>query len=1128
MKKYALLNNLTGWFTFLVAAVTYILTLEPTASFWDCGEFITSAFKLEVGHPPGAPFFMLLGRFFSLFAFGDVTQVAYMINLLSGMASAFTILFLFWTITHIAKKVVVKDKNEPDSMQTFLIMAAGLLGALTYTFSDSFWFSAVEGEVYALSSFFTAIVFWAILKWESAADKPYSERWIIFIAYMMGLSIGVHLLNLLAIPAIVYIYYFKRYKVSLQGVIYTGLISLVLLVVVQYGIIPGVPSLASSFELMFTNSFGMPYYTGTTVYLLLLVGLVVFGIWYSHKKGKVILNLITVSFAVILIGYSSFALIIIRANAKTPMNQNNPDNPFDLLSYLNREQYGDRPLVYGQYFNSPVTGYNETKPVYMQKDEKYVVIDHNIERIYDAQWMTIFPRMYSDQESPPHIRGYMEWLGTSEGEFFNTKIGQDNQPVVDQFGQTQYDHSNPKDKPSFGQNLQFFMSYQFMHMYMRYFMWNFAGRQNDIQGQGEIVFGNWISGISFLDNLRLGTQDKMPHESKNNAGRNTYYFLPLLLGLLGMYYLYQKSKQSFWVVMLLFFMTGIAIIVYLNQPPYQPRERDYAFSGSFYAFSIFIGFGVLLLFELVKKYIPARIALATVTAVSILASPVILAAENWDDHDRSGRYTARDFAYNYLNSCAPNAILFTNGDNDTFPLWYAQEVEGIRRDVRVINLSYLNTDWYIDQMKQKAYESEPVPFNLTKDQYLRGQREFLYINEQPNLFINEKFKNNKSKYVAAYDSLYSVMLQNVSGSKFPELAASDWSKLNTSKDNFGPEQLYMFLNRLSQKTNADKFGYNAENLTKVKDATAKLISRISTEPLSLKTAMSFLVDTARYAKISLQDGNLHNFMPSRKLTIPVDRKKLVDNGTVAEKDADKISPITWTLRQSMLRKNDLMVLDLLATNNWERPIYFATTVGPDNYLQLDAYFQLEGLAYRVVPIRPENNRGTGRVNTDILYDNLMNKFRLDNMKDKNVYWDENNLRMFMNLRSGFSRLAEALVAEGKNDKAIEVLDKCEEYLPNETVPYNYFNIKICELYYQVGQKEKGAQILKTLASNINTDMDYYLSLSERLSNKVGEEKERAMAMASEIMRVAGTLNDEQLKTEIESMFTQTMQKANIQ
>lgn len=992
-KQYKFINRVTAWIVFLIAFITYYLTIEPTVSFWDCGEFISSSFKLEIGHPPGAPFFMLMAKFFSLFA-PDVTHVASMINTLSAFMSALTILFLFWSITHIAMRIIGKEKSLIKSNSIAIFFAAAV-GALAYTYSDTFWFSAVEGEVYASSSLFTALVFWAILKWENIADEKYANRWLIFIAYLMGLSIGVHLLNLLAIPAIVFVYYFRKHKISKSGIIKASIAAILILGTIMYIIIPGVIWLASRFELIFVNGMGLPYHSGTVFYFILLFGGLAYGIYYSVQKNKVLLNTILTMITVIIIGYSSYALIIIRSNTNVPMNQNKPDDVFSLLSYLNRDQYGDNPLIYGQYFNSKPIGYIKKTPIYTKEKGKYKIVDYKLSYKFKDDEQTIFPRMWSNR--PNHVQGYINWA--------NIK--------------------NKDKKPSFAQNIAFFFKYQLNFMYFRYFMWNFAGRQNDIQGHGNVMYGNWISGIPFIDNARLGNQDKLPSFLKNNKGHNKYYLLPLILGILGMFYMYEKNKTGknfFWVILLFFFFTGIAIVLYLNQPPFQPRERDYAYAASFYAFSIWIGFGVLMLYRWFKKLSTPFISAVLAGLISLIAVPGIMAHENWNDHDRSGRYTARDFAYNYLNSCAPNAILFTNGDNDTFPLWYAQEVEGIRTDVRVVNLSYLNTEWYISQLKHKAYKSEPVPFSLSEQQYVTGKNDIIYIEE------------------------------------------------------------------------------------------------LKTEAVELYKIIDFIKSDDPRTKLQQYGGE--KYIPARKMLLKVDSATIMQNKVIMQQEAPlMLKQMVWDLKGSYLRKAQMMVLDLLSNNNWKRPVYFAITIGSDGYYGLQKFFQLDGLAYRVVPIESSMSLGQiARVNTSILYNNLMHKFKWGGIEKENVYLDENNRRMLMNIKNNFARLANALVKEGKIDSAITVLDKAVKVMPENKIPYSYYDLLIAEAYYQTKLAEKADKIMKIVATNTLEELNYFMSLNNQEQNTMYKDIQRSLMMAQEILRLTQQYKRPELFEELNKKF----------
>lgn len=1011
MKKYTLINNITGWAAFLVAAIVYLLTIEPTASFWDCGEFIASAYKLEVGHPPGNPIFMLIANFFTNFA-SDTSKIAITVNIMSALASAFTILFLFWTITHLAKKLIVKKDAEASTAEIIGIMGSGFIGALVYTFSDSFWFSAVEGEVYALSSFFTAIVFWAILKWEDEADKPYANRWLIFIAYMMGLSIGVHLLNLLTIPAIVFIYYFKKYTPTKKGLIWASILSIALLGSIMYIIIPGTFRFASWFELLFVNGFGLPFNSGLIFYLILLAGLLVWGIRYTLQHNKVLANTIILSITVILIGYSSYALIIIRSSADTPLNENSPSNVFSLMSYLNREQYGDRPLLYGQYYNAPVTS-NKNETTFTPKNGKYVRTYLKTTYEFDPRFQTLFPRMWSPGEG--HDEEYKKWaniVGTPER-------------VTTQSGEQEI-----RNIPTFSENLRFFFSYQLGFMYWRYFMWNFVGRQDDIQSQGGLMNGNWISGIKPIDAMHLGNQDHLSSEQLNAIGRNKYFFLPLILGLLGLGYQFMRDKRNLIVVSLLFVLTGIAIVVYLNQYPLQPRERDYAFAGSFYAFAIWVGFGVLAISEGLSKFLKP-VGRNSLAAIACLGVPFIMGDQNWNDHDRSGRYTARDFAYNYLNSCAPNAILFTNGDNDTFPLWYAQEVEGIRTDVRVCNLSLLGTDWYIDQMKKKAYSSEPLPISMNKDQYVQGTRDIIYI--------------------------------------------------------------------------VDRFN----------------------QAIELKQVIDFVASDKPETKYKVPDEDPVAYMPTKNYKLTIDKNAVLSSSTVSQASSSEIvDEIQWSIKKGYIQKSDMIILDILANNNWKRPIYFVSPYG-DSDLGLSEYLQLEGFAYRLVPIKNKSKGflAVGRIDVDILYNNLMNKFRWGRMDQPDVNIDHNNQRTttVLRLRNHFNRLAEELIAQNKKDSALTVLNKISSLMPQKKYPYDIFVIKTIELYYKINETEKANKMLKDYLRATKENLKYLFSLSKNLENTVDYDKQVNIQTLQELGSLSDTYGQKEIKDEIDKSLQQYME-----
>ena len=990
-RKY---NTLGGWIVFAISALAYLLTLEPSVSFWDCGEFITAAYKLEIGHPPGAPVFMLLGRFVSLFA-ADKSQVALMLNALSGLASAATIMFLFWSITLMARKLIRLKTETYTPIQTWKILSAGIIGSLAYAFSDTFWFSAVEAEVYALSSLFTAVVFWAILKWESESELKYATRWLILIAYLMGLSIGVHLLNLLAIPAIVILFYFKKYTVTTKGIFIALTTAILFLASIMYLIIPGVLKIGIWFEFAFVNHLSLPYNSGLLFYLLLLFIGLILAIRYSIKYQKVLLNITLTVVAVILIGYSSYGLIMIRAAANPALNQNNPDNAVTLLSYLNREQYGSNPLIYGQYFNAPIDEKNPSsvsKKVYIQKNGKYELSYESEKNNFSSSHKTLFPRMYTKGASGRAPVEYAKWTGLNPKQ---------------------------KEKPSFLQNLNFFFSYQVNHMYIRYFMWNFAGRQSNVQSYGDKTKGAWISGIPFIDNLRLGDQSLRSDDMKSNKANNTYFFLPLILGLMGMIYQYRhgkKGKKDFFVILLLFLFTGLAIVLYLNQPPLQPRERDYAYAGSFYAFAIWIGLGVMAIINSLEKYLKPKLSVIIASSVCFLAVPALLAQQNWDDHDRSDRYFAHDLAYNYLNSCAPNAILFTMGDNDTFPLWYLQEVEGIRTDVRVCNLSYLSTDWYIDQMKRDNYDSKALPISMKKEKYLMGKRDAVYIVDDP------RFKA--------------------------------WVEKNKG--------------------------------------------------MNLEDAMNYVLSDKESTKTIYGYDQRIDYIPARKFKMPVDKKQVLATKTVSEKDSANIVPqLEWELNQNAIEKAGLALYDILLSNNWKRPIYFSQTVPESGYYGLQNYFQLEGLAYRLIPIKTTNTTGrVGRVDTDILYQNMMTKFKWGNINKSGLYIDEGIKRMCLNLRNNFLSLSNKLIEENKTEKAIKVLDKSRELLPNDVSSYDYIALLMAENYLKLDKGEIALEMMDTIRLRLTQELAYYNSLKPTSLSDFVRSGRRNVALLNEMNRIA--------------------------
>ena len=1056
MKQFKLVDNVLGWITFLVAAFVYCSTIEPTASFWDCPEFITTGYKLEVGHPPGAPFFMLTANLFSHFA-SDPSQVAKMVNMMSALLSATTILFLFWSITHLTRRLIMKDWSCLTTPKLIAIEASGLVGALIYTFSDTFWFSAVEGEVYAYSSAFTAIVFWLILKWEDKADEAHSDRWLVLIAYMTGLSIGVHLLNLLCIPAIVLVYCYRRFpNIELKGSLIALIVSFVIVAAVLYGVVPGIITVGGWFELFFVNTLGCPFNTGEVVYIFLLVATVIWAIyetytdrslkrqnlafvlsvgmlgipfygfgWSAVVIGVVVLvalwfvlgyrkrvekklvpvitarvkNTALLCMLMLMIGYSSYAVIVIRSTANPPMDQNSPEDIFTLGSYLSRDQYGDRPLAYGQAYTSQVAFDVEgnmcipkrTKgaPVYQRKEkaskeekDSYFVVTTKDKMVY-AQNM-VFPRMYSSD----HAQAYESWLGGVTG----TEV------PYDRCGE-----SVMVKMPSQWDNIRFFLSYQCNFMYWRYFMWNFCGRQNDIQGNGEAEHGNWITGISFIDNLMYGDQSKLPDDLKNNKGHNVFYGLPLLLGLIGLFWQAWRGRRGirqFWVVFFLFFMTGLAIVIYLNQTPMQPRERDYAYAGSFYAFAIWCGIGVAALYDIIARKMKGvnPTAIAVVVALLCVLVPIQMASQTWDDHDRSGRYTCRDFGQNYLMTLQDkgNPIIFTNGDNDTFPLWYNQETEGVRTDARVCNLSYVNTDWYIDQMKRPAYNSPSLPITWPRLDFCSGTNEYVRVQPELKEQVLQFYKEN------------------------PEEA----------KQQFGDD------------------------------------------PFEVRNVMKYWVRS--------KNADMH-VIPTDTLYLDIDKEAVKRSGMMMASDTIPDRMVISLKGKSALYKGELMMLEIVSQANWTRPVYVATTVGSDNYLNLGDNFVREGLANRITPFTT-NAPGAKNFDTEKTYNNVMNRYKWGGLEQKGLYIDETVMRMCYTHRHLMADLALQLIAEGKTDKALNVLRKSEKVLPSYNVPNTYLSgaADLAKAYALLGKKNDAQRIIDQVWKDSKQYAQWYVGLEGNL------------------------------------------------
>ncbi len=1092
MTSYGRLNTILGWAVFFVATLVYLFTIESTVSLWDCGEYITAAYKLEVGHPPGAPFFMVLGRLFSFFAAPE--NVAVWINRLSAFSSSFTILFMFWSLTLFVKKMILSKKSDLSLGDQMAIFSSAAIGSLAYTFSDSFWFSAVEGEVYAMASLFTAVVFWAILKWDEEMALVQNgtltldqspNRWLLLILFLLGLAIGVHLLGILVIPAICYIIYFRVYKESsAKGLILTGILSIVLLGFIQEGIIAGSVALASSFEVTFVNSLGLPFYSGTIFFFLLLITGCLFFVRYARKKGNTILYNSFMGLIFLLIGYGSFAIIVIRSNANTPLDENDPENLVTLHSYLKREQYGSAPILYGNYWNSLKKGeimteegpeltsrddWKDLSPYYLRRfvisendeevkaftnekdanvwlkenegaysiDEKYYESNSSVrkEAVATFEQGTIFPRMYS-ADNQNHIQGYQKWSGYAASNL-EAEIGRDGKPL-----------------PTFGENLSYFLSYQVNWMYIRYFMWNFAGRQNDIQGHGDNMRGNWISGINFIDELRLGSQEFAPHYTKGNASHNKFFLLPLLLALIGFIFHFARAPKDALVILLAFLFTGLAIVVYLNQKPFEPRERDYAYSGSFYFFAMWIGIGVYAIYDFFqsKKILKNDAQSAVIAGALGLGIPVLMAFQGWDDHDRSGKTSAHDLSHNYLESCGKNGIIFTNGDNDTFPLWYLQEVEGQRTDVRVCNLSLMGTDWYTNQMKMKAYESDPLPIKFREDQILMyaGNTDQIYfldllelvsMNAKESMIkniIDLRLKNNKvtaQKSIQLFNSKLATILPNIS-CKNPEyevakgyLSDADSSNLteNILKKYFGAIKLFKGI----QSQEVEFLGNAGQDLQSLLKDFEKPWSAID-----FKEAMAFVRDDKNF--VSNNGGKL-SFFPSSRFSLKVDKKNALAAGTINKSQVAKCPKNILfefnTERDSYLARDEVMMMDIVANNDWKRGIYFSSNRGSSFSIALlsAGYIKQVGVAYELSPLG--GNPGEEPMFYDLskMYKNITQTYEYGKMNDPKVLTDYYARRHTQQYRSNFLLLAEQFIAKKNFKKAISLLDKSLEIMPVETV-----------------------------------------------------------------------------------------------
>ena len=1017
-------DRLVGWMVFAIAAITYLLTMEPSSSLWDCAEFIATSYKLEVGHPPGAPLFMLLARIATLFA-PSTHYVPHMVNAMNCLSSAFCILFLFWTITHIARRMLTAGGREFTDAHKIAALGAGAIGALAYTFTDTFWFSAVEGEVYAQSSMFTALVVWLMLKWEEQADEPHSNRWIILIAYLMGLSIGIHILNLLTIPALVFIYYFRRYeKITLKGVVLATLLALAILGFINGIIIPYTVYIGAMVDVFFVNTLGLPVNMGIVVFALALFAALFYGIFRTHRAGKKLANLLLLATTMILIGFSSYATVTIRAVANPPMNSNNPNNPHALLAVLNRDQYGNRPLLYGPYYSTPVDDVVETTSYhYNSETGRYEQVLQLTDYVYPSEFKHFFPRLWNSMKGEAAYKPWAAYrtkvdvLRDENGEVIRDENGQAMRGEVLDFGRTVYDNVTGESftEPTFGENLYYFFTYQLNYMYWRYFLWNFVGRQDDIQAdENTIAHGNWLSGITPLDELYLGPQSGLPSEMAENPARNTYFFLPFLLGLLGLIYQLNRDQRSFTVVMWLFIMMGIALVVYFNTGPGEPRERDYVYAGSFYAFCIWIGLGVLALYDLFTLALgEKRIRAAAVSAIVMsLSVPTILAAENWDDHDRSGRTMARDIGWNYLQSLPKNAIVINYGDNDTFPLWFNQEVDGVRPDVRIMNSSYLGGEWYIDEMKTAANDAAPVPFSLPSSKYS---------------FVNDALPVRE---------------------------------------------------RVNRVVEIDEL-------------------------------MEFIKSENESTKLPLVDGTMMDYVPARRIAIPVNKENAVKSGIVKEEDYDLMVDTVYiniAERKQRIEKSEMMLLDLLANFDWNRPICFTQVYILQDFGLLD-YLQFDGYAYRLVPILTPYRSAwdIGRIDTDVTYPLLKDVFRYGNLAEEGVHADhftQYNLGA-SRARESFARVAMQLIREGKEDKALEMLDRGLEVLPSPKIRYSDANTyPFIEGYYTLGEWEKGDDLMQHYLQTLIEYIEYYLQFDGMQANLVGNIVQEKMDSLFELYYLA--------------------------
>jgi len=1024
-------NTILGWLAFLIALITFSLTIEPTVSFWDAGEYILTSSKLQVGHPPGAPFFQMLGAFFSMFA-TEPTQIGFMLNLMSAVASAFTILFMFWSISLLLRSML-SIEGEFSKNQGEAILASALVGSLAFTFTDSFWFNAAETEVYAMATLILAVMFYLGLRWEKDMGKPRGNKWLILISFIIGLSFGVHFMGLLTIPAIGLIYYFKNYKIiTIKNFIIANLVVIGILAFIFKLLLPSTLSIFSWMEVNIVNTFGLPFHSGTVICGLIFIGLFYYGLKKTREKKHQIANTILLCVLFIFVGFSSWLMLPIRANADVVINENDPSSARELLAYYNLEQYPKTYLFYGPQFTNQYSGYDDNepfkddKPKYEKDYEKgeYIIVNDYEGAIpnFNSDHAAPLPRMWSEEHAENYVKlftGFLDFdlkqeyrMENQLRTIVNDFKGKMAQGVVDyeEYDEflTQFRQYIDVDPPSFGSNFAYMLEYQFGYMYWRYFMWNFAGRQDDIQGKYD-MHGNWISGINFVDERILGmSQENLPSDVQNNKARNTYYFLPLILGIIGLLFLFNTNKKWFWILLVFFLLTGMAIQFYTNVRPFEPRERDYSVVGSFYVFALFIGLGVYAIFNSLKTFSNHKLVVPGIALVCVLLVPGVLASNNWDDHDRSGKETAHAMAVKYLESCQPNAILFSIGDNDSFPLWYAQEIEGIRTDVRVVNTSLFQTDWYIDQMKRKAYESDPIPSELTHDKYRFGTRD--YIMKE---LITEDTLNIK---------------------EFLNFVTSD-----------NPKTKYKFI--LKQD------GYS-------------------------ETDIASMVETKQISRQTLN----YNYLPTEYLSIPVDKDAVIKYGIVKEKDADEIvDSITLKITSGALVKNRLLMLDIVANNNWERPIYFTGgAFGNDDYIWMKDYLQLDGMCYKLVPIKSPVDRANpfdmGRVDSDIMYD-MVKSWNWGGSGGPKIYHDVETRKNGITYRGNLARLIEQLINENKLDKAEEIADLAMEKMPVDMFGFYTLLEPYVIAYYDVDSIEKARQLFMQVSAKYQETLTYYSSLT---------------------------------------------------